>query len=172
MIKSLQVCVAVLLWTTVLLFFVEMMVGLFLTNMLAHEIENPKRSLSDRIELFKYFGTFSRTMISMTELTLGNFVPICRLLTENIGEEYGHAILLYKLSVGFGMFKVMSGVFLHETFKAAGTDDDLMVVQKNRAHRKHQQKMMSLFNAADSADQGYISRQQFAEILEDPDVRM
>jgi len=172
MIKSIQACVAVLLWSTVLLVFVEMMVGLFLTNMLAHEIENPERLVSERIELFKYFGTFSRTMISMTELTLGNFVPICRLLTENIGEEYGHAILLYKLIVGFGMVKVLSGVFMHETFKAAATDDDLMVIQKNRAQRKHQEKIMSLFIAADSAEQGYLSRQQFAEILEDPDVRM
>merc|ERR1712137_1052096 len=86
MIKSLHACIAVLLWSLVLIFFVEMMVGLFLINMLSKEIENPERLLSERLEIFMNFGTFSRAMISMTELTLGNFVPLCRFFTEKIGE--------------------------------------------------------------------------------------
>merc|ERR1712007_122789 len=112
--------------------------GLCLNNLLWSQMVHPGRSQDVRIQLFTYFGTFTRTMITMTELTLGNFVPVCRYLSEHIDEGYGHGILIYKVVVGFGMLKVMTGVFLHETFKAAGSDDELMVVQKKRAQQKHQ----------------------------------
>jgi len=154
-----------------LLFFVEMMVGLCLSNMLYIEIENPDRLLSERTDLFTYFGTFSRTMITMTELTMGNFVPVCRFLTEKVDEGYGHGILIYKVTVGFGMLRVISGVFLHDTFKAAATDDELMVVQKLRTQQKHKKKMMYLYNAADSKGLGHISHRDFVGILKSQRMR-
>jgi len=171
MIKSLYTCIPVLFWSSLVLFFVEVIVGLSLNNMLSPEIENPERSLSDRTELFKYFGTFSRSMTTMMELTLGNFVPVCRLLMENVSQGYGYSILIYKLIVGFGMLRVMSGVFLHETFKAAASDDELMVVQKKRAQEKHKKKMMRLFKAADPTGEGHIGRAEFAEMLQDQTVK-
>jgi len=110
-------------------------------------------------------------MITMTELTMGNFVPVCRFLAEKVDEVYGHAILIYKIIVGFGMLKVVSGVFLHDTFKAAATDDELMVVQKKRAHQNHRKKMLGFYNAADTEGVGHISRRDFTGLIENPKIR-
>jgi len=110
-------------------------------------------------------------MITMTELTLGNFIPVARFLTETIDEGYGLGILVYKVVVGLGVLRVLAGIFLHETFKAAASDDELMVVQKRRVQEKHREKMMRLFNAANPAGKGYIRRHQFANLLQDPKVK-
>jgi len=171
MITSLSACVPLLLWSSLAFFFVEMMAALSLNSILSDEIENPDRSLEERTELFKYFGTFTRSIMTITELTFGNFIPVCRFLTENIGEGFGHAILIYKVTVGFSMLSVITGVFLHETFKAAASDDDLMVVQKKRAQQKHEKKMMHLFQAANPTYDSCINRAEFARIFEDQTLK-
>merc|ERR1712100_294867 len=104
-------------------------------------------------------------MITMTEITLGNFSPVCRFLAKDINEWYSHFILVYKVAVGFAMLKVLSGVFLHETFRTAGSDDELMVVQKRRAQQEHEKKMLRLFKAIDTAQSGHISRADFEHLF-------
>merc|ERR1719240_570583 len=109
--------------------------------------------------MFEYFGTFTRTQITMTEITFGNFVPVCRFLNEQVNESYGYFIIAYKVAAGFALLSVVRGVFLQQTFKAAASDDELMVVQKQRAQQLHQRKMTRFFNAA--AVDGYIQREDF-----------
>merc|ERR1719409_1397492 len=103
--------------------------------------------------------------MTMFELTLGNWAPVSKLLVNNVNEWYGFFILLYKLAVGFAVVKVITGVFLHETFKVASTDDDLMIVQKQRDHAKHVDKMSRLFAEADKNKDGTVSRDEFKELL-------
>lgn len=41
--------------------------------------------LKDKFELvYTYFGTFSRSLLTMFEITLANWPPVCRALTENV----------------------------------------------------------------------------------------
>jgi len=168
-IRSLGACLPVLLWTVLILFLVEGMLGLCLNSMFTHWIKDVSNPQDKREILFQYFGTFSRSMITMTELTLGNFVPVCRFMTENVNEGYGHLLLVYKVVVGFALIRVASGVFLLETFKAASSDDDLMLIQKKRAQKRHEQKMMRLFNKA--AVDEHLHRDGFVELLQDKSVR-
>lgn len=49
--------------------------------------------LKDKFELvYTYFGTFSRSLLTMFEITLANWPPVCRALTENVTEPWfdGH----------------------------------------------------------------------------------
>merc|ERR1712137_417465 len=120
--------------------------------------------------VFGYFGTYTRTFLSMWELTIGNYASICNLLINDVSEWYGHGILLYKVTVGFAVVKVITGVFLHETFKTANTDDELMVLQKRRAQHKHKRKMQRFMREADADMDGNIQRGELREILADADV--
>merc|ERR1712137_819915 len=125
-----------------------------------------------RRQIFKNFGTFSRSMITMMELTMGNFMPVCELLIEHVDEMYGHLVLVYKMAIGFAVISVIRGVFLHETFKAASSDDELMVMQKKRAQKKHEKEMMRLFDQANVSSEAGIQRSEFQDLLQDDTVRV
>merc|ERR1719240_75384 len=148
----------VLLWVTLLLFLVETMFGLILHSSLVTYMKDPDKTDLQRETAFKYFGTYSRTMVTMTELTLGNFIPVLRFLFDNVNEYYGFAVLAYKLTIGFGVMRVITGVFINETFRSVASDDELMVVQKKRAQQGHMKKMHNLLERADSSGDSCIQR--------------
>lgn len=110
-------------------------------------------------------------MISVFELALANWAPICHFLVNNVNEWWGVLVVLYKLAIGFAVVNVISGVFLHETFKVASSDDELMIVQKRRALQKHCDKMQRLLKEADVSGDGFIQREEFREALSKPVVR-
>merc|ERR1712137_1521360 len=101
----------------------------------------------------------------MYELTLGNWTPCTRLLMESVNEWYGGLILIYRFVVGFAMVKVITGVFLRETFRVAGMNDELMIVEKARASTKQQQKMQTFLSKIDSSDDGLVQRDEFMTAL-------
>merc|ERR1719198_2777809 len=72
-----------------------------------------------REEAFKLFGTFCRSILSMFELTLGNWVPITRFLCEKASEWFTFFLLVYHCIVAFAVVTVIRGIFLHETFQVA-----------------------------------------------------
>ncbi len=56
---------------------------------------------------------------------------------------------------------------MHETFKVAATDDNIMVAQKTRAKKVHRDKMQRLFEIADTDGSMTLDRGEFAEICAD-----
>merc|ERR1740130_2533764 len=126
--------------------------------MLVDYMSNDANPREGRELLYGYFGTFTRS-----EMTLANWVPVSRALQDYVNEWYGLFMLIYKFTVGFAVVKVITGVFLHETFKVASSDDELMIVQKQRATQQHEQKMMRLFTQVDKSNDGLLSRQELKE---------
>eukprot|EP00971_Amphidinium_carterae_P219129 4349964-Amphidinium_carterae.2 len=49
-------------------------------------LKEEDKPIEERLEVYLYFGTFSRALLSMFELTMANWPPICRLLMENVSE--------------------------------------------------------------------------------------
>merc|ERR1712137_895141 len=76
-----------------------------------------------------------------------------------------------QVSGGFCVIRIISGVFLHETFKSAATDDDLMLMQKKRLMQKHARKMRRFMQKADVSGDGGLSREEFKGVLKSEDVR-
>merc|ERR1712107_318572 len=147
-------------------------VGLCLNSLLKGYMGDGSIDVDLRQAVFSNFGTFSRTMITMMEFTMGNFMPVCSLLIEHVDEMYGHLVLVYKMAIGFAVISVIRGVFLHETFKAASSDDEPMVMQKNRAQKSHEKKMRRLFSQAHVSNEGGMQRSEFEELLRDDTVRV
>merc|ERR1712216_223800 len=124
-----------LLWSVLILVLVQMMLALLLQVMVEDYISNRSMEHHKRMEVFQFFGTFARTMLTMFEITLGNWMPPCRALVENVSEWYMLFFVLHKLLIGFSVVGVIAGVFIQETFKVATTDDKIMVMQRERAVR-------------------------------------
>eukprot|EP00929_Paragymnodinium_shiwhaense_P103176 TRINITY_DN6648_c0_g4_i1.p1 TRINITY_DN6648_c0_g4~~TRINITY_DN6648_c0_g4_i1.p1 ORF type:complete len:638 (-),score=73.37 TRINITY_DN6648_c0_g4_i1:28-1941(-) len=171
LVHSLLACMSAFCWSMILLLLVMCVCALAVSWALESILEDESRPLEQKQELFRYFGTFSRGMLSMYEITLGNWVPITRFLTDEVSEMYSLLVMLYRAFVGFAVLKVIGGIFLHETFRVAASDDDIMIMQRERAVRKHSQRMMTLLREADDSDDGYLSLQEFRDILTDARVQ-
>merc|ERR1712048_174930 len=101
MMGSLQASATVLLWSIVLLFFIMLSSALFLQYMLEEYMLNEEHPQQDREDIYGYFGSFSRAFLTMFELTLGNWVPVTRLLNNNVSEWFGPFLLTYQALVAF-----------------------------------------------------------------------
>jgi len=160
-----------LFWSFMLLMTVQVMIAFFLNESLEVYFTDPSKPISEKLEVFEYFGTTARVMLTMFELTLANWPVAARILQENVTEYYSIFSVAYKLIVGFAAVGIINGVFMQETFKVAASDDKLMMRQKERDRALHTRKMRTLFAAADESGDGFIDRSEFVEIMEVPEVR-
>ncbi|CAJ1347547.1 unnamed protein product, partial [Effrenium voratum] len=149
----------VLGWTIMLLFLCQMLFALVVQQILFGFYFDPSNLeiLDDQREVYMYFGTFSRALLSLFEMTLANWPPVC---------------LFHKLTMGFAVVGVINGVLMQETFKVAHMDDTVMVREKQRAIRAHVQKMSLLFEEADTSGDGRVDLAEFKRILDDHEVKV
>jgi len=171
LVGSIKACAIVAFWSATVLAMIFVLAGFILNASVEAFMKNEDNSLEARRAVFGYFGTFTRTFLTMYELSLGNWAPCTRLLVEEVNEFYTGFILLFRYLVGFAMVRVMTGVFLHETFQVAALDDDLMVVQKARMISRYQEKMSTFMKVADDSDDGIIERAEFISALSQKQVR-
>merc|ERR1712079_530456 len=62
---------SVLLWSVVLLALVQMLLALFLQSLLEVYILDENEPEAARLQVFKFYGTFARSMLTLFEMTLG-----------------------------------------------------------------------------------------------------
>mmetsp|Transcript_35630 Transcript_35630/g.82275 ORF Transcript_35630/g.82275 Transcript_35630/m.82275 type:complete len:553 (-) Transcript_35630:32-1690(-) len=163
----------ILTWACVLLLVLQILIALLLNQILYTvyfpNLDNP---LAERLEVFEYFGTFTRSMLSMFEITLGNWPPVCRLLAERVSEWFMLLCILHKLVIGFAVVGVINGVFIQETFKVASSDNQIMMRQKERSSNLHEMKMRQLFLEADNDQDGLVSREEWRALVSHPAVQL
>jgi len=106
---------SVLLWSVVLLALVQMLLALLLQSLLEVYILDEQKPEAARLQVFMFYGTFARTMLTMFEITLGNWMPPCRALVENVSEWWMLFSLAHKMIIGFSVVSVITSVFIQET---------------------------------------------------------
>jgi hypothetical protein len=109
--------------------------------------------------------------MSVFEITLGNWAPITRFLHDNVSEWFGVVVIVYHCLVSFGVVMVIRGVFLAETIQAAESNDDLMISRQMRTRTRLVTKMHKLFLEADDSGTGFVTREQFIDVVEDARVK-
>eukprot|EP00928_Gymnodinium_smaydae_P071305 TRINITY_DN5492_c0_g1_i2.p1 TRINITY_DN5492_c0_g1~~TRINITY_DN5492_c0_g1_i2.p1 ORF type:complete len:261 (+),score=28.67 TRINITY_DN5492_c0_g1_i2:1183-1965(+) len=172
MTTALRGSVSILTWAAILLLVLQMLLALLFTQLLTqYFFTNDSVGVEEKKRVYTYFGSFSRSLLSMFEITLANWPPVCRVLMENVSEGFIVFSILHKLTIGFAVVGVINGVFMQETFKVASTDDRIMLRQKQHAGIVHAEKMRRLFNAVDCEHRGYISFDQFRVVMSDPHVK-
>merc|ERR1740133_409129 len=98
LVQSLLASFNVLRWSLLLLCMIMVMTSL----LASFALEDHMRGSGEKREVvFEYFGTFTRSFLSLFEVSLGNWAPIARLLHENVSEYFLPFILLYLSVVVF-----------------------------------------------------------------------
>ena len=56
-----------------------------------------------KFEVFRYYGTFTKTLLTMFEVLFANWAPACRVLMDNVSEWYSTVFIIYRCFVGFAV---------------------------------------------------------------------
>jgi len=165
---------AIILLTVMLLicnlFLVQILQASYFADVFASELDED--GLRRHHMMFEYFGTCSRCMLSMFEITLGDWPPIARLLTEEVSQWFTLICLLHKLTIGFSVTGVINGIILQETFKVVQTDDVIMFRQKKHDGRILRTKMKTLFDTLDKERDGKLNMWEFCAIADDLEIQI
>ncbi|CAK0895450.1 unnamed protein product [Prorocentrum cordatum] len=166
MVTSLQGAVAVLAWSFTLLLILHMILALAV-NQALHIWYFDEGKAEEQAEVFEYFGSFTRSLLTMFEFTLANWIVPARVLMDQVHESLFIYSILHKMVLGFAIIGVVNGIFIQETFKVAAMDDAIMVRQTTRKQTAHIAKMKSLFATADTNRDCAIDRDEWLELCED-----
>merc|ERR1712048_1502864 len=145
-------------------------IGMFVSQMLQPYIQESSNDLETRIEVYKSWGTFTRAMVTMFEITLANWGPPCRFLMDHVNEWWAFFFVAYKCSIGFAVVQVITSVFIQQTFKVASHDEEVMITEKRNASRAYLRNLERLFQALDTSGDGIVTRKEFEAVLEDKEV--
>eukprot|EP00929_Paragymnodinium_shiwhaense_P023779 TRINITY_DN14806_c0_g1_i1.p1 TRINITY_DN14806_c0_g1~~TRINITY_DN14806_c0_g1_i1.p1 ORF type:complete len:579 (+),score=59.43 TRINITY_DN14806_c0_g1_i1:180-1916(+) len=171
LVHSMLACMTALMWSAVLLFLVMMGTALVMIYVIHDVFEDEVVPHDERTLLYTYFGNFTNGMFSMFELTMGNWVPISRAVVRNLGDWYMLFFIVYRTVVGFAVLRVVTAIFTAETFRVAQSDDGIMLMEKERQIRTHTTRMQQLLSEGDESQDGYLSLDEFNDLLADNRVR-
>ncbi|CAE7362849.1 unnamed protein product [Symbiodinium sp. CCMP2592] len=154
-----------------LLTFVQCVAGLVLATLCRDFIEEERNDPEVRGEVFRYYGTFTRTILSMFEIMFANWGPPCRVLVENVSEWFSIFFLSYRCVLGFAVLNVVNAVFVQQTMKTASSDEELAFRQKEKDIALYNRKVKKLFKTIDSSGDGAINLQEFSKLVKSPKLQ-
>eukprot|EP00747_Dinoflagellata_sp_TGD_P053451 gnl/TRDRNA2_/TRDRNA2_148461_c0_seq1.p1 gnl/TRDRNA2_/TRDRNA2_148461_c0~~gnl/TRDRNA2_/TRDRNA2_148461_c0_seq1.p1 ORF type:complete len:611 (+),score=120.74 gnl/TRDRNA2_/TRDRNA2_148461_c0_seq1:30-1862(+) len=165
--RSLEASFMALVWSITLLVFVQVIAGMFLQQIVRAYIDDASVDMQVRRKMFKYFGTFTQTMLTMFEITLANWVNVCRFVTEEAGEGYALFFIVYRCMFIFAAIRVINAIFIQETMRVALSDEQIAIVKKQRQKEDHVKKLHAVFKELDDDGDGHIAWHEFEILLHD-----
>ena len=172
MTTALQHSVNALLWVAVIMIMVQLLFALLLNQVLMTFVAGSffDFSVQEQTQLFEYFGTFPRAMLTMFQMTLGTWVPVARILQEVVSPAFNVITILHKVTVGFACIGVINGVFMQETMRVAQTDDVIMMRDVARKEKIHGKKMQDFFHYTNRVG-STITRSEWNAVMENAGAR-
>eukprot|EP00403_Amphidinium_massartii_P029398 CAMPEP_0178397216 /NCGR_PEP_ID=MMETSP0689_2-20121128/14130_1 /TAXON_ID=160604 /ORGANISM="Amphidinium massartii, Strain CS-259" /LENGTH=582 /DNA_ID=CAMNT_0020017915 /DNA_START=47 /DNA_END=1791 /DNA_ORIENTATION=- len=166
---ALQGSIAVLTWSLIYLAVVQITLALLLTEGIhTFYLERSDAPLEERQQVYTYFGTASRATLTMFEMTLANWPPVCRVMAENVSEWWVLFALFHKLTLGFAVIGIINGVVMQETFKAAAQDSNVMIRDRQRQLERIGSSLRNVFVCADEGKDGHLTVEEFSNLCSNP----
>jgi len=170
---ALRGCAAVLFWSLLYFVLVQITLALAISQYL-HEFYLADKSIphADREEVYQYFGTFSYATLTMFEMTLANWPPVCRVMMHRLSQWWVIFALFHKLTIGFAIVGIINGAVMQETFKAAARDQDVMVRDKRKQVQEIRRSLQLVFESLDRRHKGNLDLAQFTKVCAHPVLRL
>jgi len=168
--KCLEACVGMLFWSFLLMSFVQCVAGIVVSE-LCYSFLRDSDDPEARAVVYQYYGTFTRTILTMFEIMFANWGPACRVLVENVSEWFSVFFLVYRCVMGFAVLNVVGAVFVQQALKTAASDEDLAFRQKERDIASYNGKVKKLFCSIDGSGDGNISLDEFTKLVQSPKLK-
>eukprot|EP00913_Durusdinium_trenchii_P009450 g8883.t1 len=177
LVKCLAASRDMLWWSFCLLAFVQCVAGMILSTLCQDYIQQSEYDLKLRQEVFLYYGTFTRTVLTMFDTDMLTFMffvcssflvyaVVCLPLSDLMTLQSWKGCVL-----GFAVLNVVNAVFVQQTMKTASSDEELAFRQKERDKATYTRKVKKLFQAMDFSGDGSISIDEFAKLVASPKLQ-
>jgi len=173
--KSIQASVSTLSWSLCILILVQCITGMILSQMVHGFIIDTTQDLEARQLVFAYYGSFTRSMITMFEVHLASFAPACRILVDHLGETYAFLFLAYRCLAGFAILNVINAVFIQQTMKVAQQDNDIMILmieQQAKANARYAKELKQWFQTMDENHDNELSWEELNKASDEPNLKL
>ncbi|CAE7445714.1 unnamed protein product [Symbiodinium sp. CCMP2592] len=171
LIKCLGASMNMLFWSFCLLTFVQCVFGMIVSTLCRDFIVDETYDHVFRSSVYRYYGTFTRTFLTMFEILFANWSPPARVLVENFSEWFSIFFLIYRCVLGFAVLNVVNAVFVQQTMKTASSDEDLAFKQKEKDVAMYTRKVKKLFQTIDVSGDGTINIEEFAKLVQSPKMK-
>ncbi|CAJ1386040.1 unnamed protein product [Effrenium voratum] len=170
LVKGLTASRGMLFWSFCLLTFLQCVAGMIISTLCRDYITETTYSQEVK-DVFLYYGTFSRTFLSMFEILFANWGPPARVLVDNVSEWYSLFFLLYRCVLGFAVINVVNAIFVQQTLKTASSDEELSFKQKEKDIQMYANKVKKLFQTMDFSGDGSINLEEFSKLVKSPKLK-
>lgn len=159
-----------LFWSMVLLTLMQTMAALCLTQLLSSTIlDEHSVTLPVREWVYRYYGTPSRSMYTVFEMTFSGCWPnYARTLVEDVSTWYVLFFVAYISGVVFAMFRIITAIFLRDTLAIANTDAESQIHAKMKEKEAYADKLLHFFEECDTCGDGIITEEEFIAMLKEP----
>lgn len=166
--RSIAVTRDTLFWSMLLLFMIQCIAGMLVAQLAWGIFTDESIDIKKRREVFRYFGTFTKTQFTMFEVTFVNYAPSARVLIDNGGETWAFFFITYRCLVSFAVMQVIRAVFIQQTLKVAETDKELLLVRKQTEEKRMSENLGQIFDRGDQDKTGFLNYDKFKKLFEDP----
>lgn len=170
LLKSIGASFSMLLWSMLLLAVIQCTAGMFVGYLVMDFLERASGTVPEdvRRQIYRYYGTFTYTILTMFEVIFANWPIPCRLLVDHVDEWFSLFFIIYRCVVGFCVLNVIGAVFVQQTMKVAADDHELFMQQQTRNAEAYARKIKDVFTKLDTSGEGVIFMDEFVEILNTP----
>eukprot|EP00930_Biecheleria_cincta_P001177 TRINITY_DN102344_c0_g1_i1.p1 TRINITY_DN102344_c0_g1~~TRINITY_DN102344_c0_g1_i1.p1 ORF type:complete len:677 (-),score=119.31 TRINITY_DN102344_c0_g1_i1:514-2511(-) len=170
LIKCLWASFDMLFWSFCLLTVIQCVAGIVVSLLAQSYMQDEQVDPEARRQVFRYYGTFTRTFLTMFEILFANWAPACRILVET-NESFSLFFLIYRCVIGFAVLNVVNAVFVQQTLKTASSDEELQFRQKQIEVDKYTRKVRQFFKTIDESGDGAITFDEFSQLVESPKLK-
>jgi len=167
LIRCVIACLTTLFWSACIFLVLNCIGGAVISVIVMDFLVDPNIDMENRHDLFKFYGTFTRSLTTMFEVIFANWTPACRVLTENISEWFGLFFICYRCLAGYAVLVTVDAVFVQYTMKVAQRDDELMISAKANQQKFYAEKLKHLFDELDSSGDGALTKEEFQLLIQD-----
>jgi len=157
-----------LFWSLVLLSVVMLMAALVMCQSVNLIFLDEGIPLEFKVDFFRYFGTPSRSLWTMFEITFGGgWQKYARPLVEEVSVWWSLFFIVYIAGVIFAMFRIITALFIKDTMSVAAQDAEAVIQDKMKEKARYAEKLLDVFSAADTSGDGYVTWEEFEELIQD-----
>ena len=171
LLRCVQASFNTLCWSLSFIVVLQCIAGMVISQVVSPYMTDETVSVEARRAVFRYYGTFTSTFLTMFEVLLANWAPAARILVDNVSDLFVYVFVVYRCVVGFAILNVVNAVFIQQTMRVAQADQELIIKQRIRAESAYASKMRQFFEKLDRHQSGFLTWKDFNAALQKPELR-